>query len=112
MSHNADSVSRDNPQSDRKAFRISCGNEVPRSEDIRRFRKPNREAIQKTLEKVLQFARLKVAEAWSPSNPFRVEGARPTTPLVATEPDEAQIVARRKASNPLDKATYTDGMSM
>jgi hypothetical protein len=94
------------------AFRISCGNEVPRPEDIRRFRKLNREAIQKTLEKVLQFARTKVAEAWSPSNPFRGEVARPTTPLVATQTDDPKTFARREASDRLDKATFIDGMSM
>jgi hypothetical protein len=94
------------------AFRISCGNDVPRPEDIRRFRKLNREAIQKTLEKVLQFARTKVAEALSPSNPFRGEANRPTTPLVAAPKDEANAIARREASDRLDKATFIDGMSM
>ena len=94
------------------AFRISCGNEMPRPEDIRRFRKLNREAIQKTLEKVLQFARTKVSEAWSPSNPFRGKAAPPTTPMVVGKPDEGQSFARREAADRLDKATFIDGMSM
>jgi hypothetical protein len=93
------------------AFRASCQNEVPRPEDIRRFRKLNREAIQKTLEKVFQFARTKVAETWSPSNPFR--GASPASAtLIPGGPEEAQSFARREASDRLDKATFIDGMSM
>jgi hypothetical protein len=112
MSHDANSVSGDNPQSDRQAFRISRGNEVPRPEDIRRFRKLNREAIQKTLEKVLQFARTKIAEAWSPSNPFRGKVTSPATPLVVGKPDEGQSFARRDAADRLDKPTFIDGMSM
>jgi hypothetical protein len=93
-------------------FRVSCHNEVPRPEDIRRFRKLNREAIQRTLEKVLQFARAKVAEAWSPSNPFRGQGIPPVTPPAPGQEEEAQSCARREASDRLDKATFIDGMSM
>jgi hypothetical protein len=93
------------------AFRISCKNDVPRPEDIRRFRRLNREAIQKTLEKALQFARIKVAEAWSPSNPFRSKSPAPTT-LVAGQQEETQNFARREASERIDKATFIDGMSM
>jgi len=123
MNDGAKSGPRDNPQDEREtailnlsklapAFRISCGNEVPRPEDIRSFRKLNRQAIQKTLEKVLRFARAKVAETLSPSNPFRGEATRSTTPPVVAQSDEAQTIARREASDPLDKATFTDGMSM
>ena len=93
------------------AFRASCQNEVPRPEDIRRFRRLNREAIQKTLEKALRFARAKVAEAWSPSNPFRSKSPAPAT-LVAGRPEETQSFARREASERIDKATFIDGMSM
>ena len=93
------------------AFRASCQNEVPRPEDIRRFRRLNREAIQKTLEKALRFARAKVAEAWSPSNPFR--GKSPATAtLVAGRTEETQSFVRREASERIDKATFIDGMSM
>jgi len=93
------------------AFRLSCQNEVPRPEDIRRFRRLNREAIQKTLEKALQFARAKVAEAWSPSNPFR---GRSPAPAIqgAGQQEETQSFARREASERIDKATFIDGMSM
>lgn len=93
------------------AFRASCQNEVPRPEDIRRFRRLNREAIQKTLEKALRFARAKVAEAWSPSNPFRGESPAPTA-LVTGRPEETQSFDRREASERIDKATFIDGMSM
>jgi Transposase domain (DUF772) len=92
-------------------FRASCQNEVPRPEDIRRFRRLNREAIQKTLEKALQFARAKVAEAWSPSNPFRGKSPAPAT-QVAGRLEETQDFARREASDRIDKATFIDGMSM
>jgi hypothetical protein len=93
------------------AFRASCQNDVPRPEDIRRFRRLNREAIQKTLEKALRFARAKVAEAWAPSNPFRSKSPTPA-PLVAGQPEETQSFARREASERIDKATFIDGMSM
>jgi len=93
------------------AFRLSCKNDVPRPEDIRRFRRLNREAIQKTLEKVLQFARIKVAEAWSPSNPFRSKSPAPAM-LAAGQQEETQNFARREASERIDKATFIDGMSM
>jgi hypothetical protein len=93
------------------AFRISCHNELPRPEDIRRFRKLNREAIQKTLEKILRYARTKVVEAWSPSNPFRNGSSAPAT-VVSGRPDETQGFSRREASDRLDKATFIDGMSM
>lgn len=93
------------------AFRVSCQNEVPRPEDIRRFRRLNREAIQKTLEKALRFASAKVAEAWSPSNPFRGESSAPA-PLVVGRCEETQTLIRREASDRIDKATFIDGMSM
>jgi len=92
-------------------FRISCQNQVPRPEDIRRFRRLNREAIQKTLEKILHFARAKVAEAWSPSNPFRSGPPAPALPITG-KTEETQSFARREASDRLDKATFIDGMSM
>ena len=89
--------------------------DVPRPEDIRRFRRFNREAIQKTVEKALAFARRKVVEAWSPTNPFR-HAASPgpvveSTPVDARRDDTATFV-RRDASDRLDKATFIDGMSM
>src|SRR6185369_12927624 len=56
---------------DDPAFRASCHNEVPRPEDIRRFRRLNREAIQATLEKVFRGTRKKIATVWWPDNPFR-----------------------------------------
>jgi len=93
------------------AFRVSCKNEVPRPEDIRRFRRLNREAIQKTLEKALEFARAKVAEAWSPSNPFRGKSPAPSTQSAAQQ-EGTQGFARREASDLIDKATFIDGMSM
>jgi hypothetical protein len=94
------------------AFRASCQNNVPRPEDIRRFRRLNREAIQKTLEKVLRYTRAKVAEAWSPSNPFRSQAPISPTPPIAAQPEEPQAFARREASDRLDQATFIDGMSM
>lgn len=93
------------------AFRASCQNEVPRPEDIRRFRRLNREVIQKTLEKALRFARAKVAEAWSPSNPFRSTSPAPAT-LIPGQREETQTFVRREASDRIDKATFIDGMSM
>jgi len=92
-------------------FRISCNNEVPRPEDIRRFRRLNREAIQKTLEKALRFARAKVAETWSPSNPFRNVSSSPAI-RVTGQKEETQGFARREAADRIDKATFIDGMSM
>ncbi len=92
-------------------FRASCQNLPPRPEDIRRFRRLNREAIQKTLVKALRYARKKVADAWSPSNPFRSGTAAPAT-SGSNRPDETQSFARREASERLDKATFIDGMSM
>jgi len=89
-------------------FRVSCYNQVPSPEDIRRFR---REGVQKALEKVLRFARAKVAEAWSPANPFRSTSATPAS-LVPGRSEETQSFARREASERIDKATFTDGMSM
>jgi hypothetical protein len=100
-------------------FRAACKNEVPRPEDIRRFRRLNRDAILKTLEKVLQFARTRVAEAWSPVNPFRSNApassaARAPEPAkpVAMSKEDPQTFARREASDRLDRATFIDGMSM
>lgn len=89
--------------------------DVPRPEDIRRFRRLNREAIQKTVEKALAFARKKVVEAWSPTNPFRHSpSSRPvmeSMPVDARRDDTATFV-RRDASERIDKATFIDGMSM
>ena len=93
------------------AFRASCQHEVPRPEDIRRFRRLNREAIQKTLEKALRFARAKVAEAWAPANPFRGASSAPAT-RVAGRTEETESFVRREASDRIDKATFIDGMSM
>lgn len=89
--------------------------DVPRPEDIRRFRRLNREAIQKTVEKALAFARTKVVEAWSPTNPFR--NAPSSGPVVESMPVDARredtaTFVRRDASDRIDKATFIDGMSM
>lgn len=94
-------------------FRASCGQEVPRPEDIRRFRRLNREAIQATLEKTFRLARKKVVEALKPSNPFRsASGAAISGMPVAGQPEETQVIVRREASARLDKASFIDGMSM
>ena len=96
-------------------FRASCQNSVPRPEDIRRFRRLNREAILRTLEKALRFARKKVADAWSPANPFRAgDSSSPSTPMrpVAMSAEETQVFVRREASERVNQATFIDGMSM
>lgn len=89
--------------------------DLPRPEDIRRFRRLNREAIQQTVEKALAFARHKVVEAWSPTNPFRnsFPGALPAESLpVDARPEDPNVAAHRDASERIDKATFIDGMSM
>ena len=89
--------------------------DLPRPEDIRRFRRLNREAIQETVEKALAFARRKVVEAWSPSNPFRntYSGALPAESLpVDARPEDPNVAVHRDASERIDKATFIDGMSM
>ena len=96
-------------------FRASCQSGVPRPEDILRFRRLNREAILKTLEKALRFARKKVADAWAPANPFRGgDSSSPSTPVkpAVMSTEETQVFARREASERLDQATFIDGMSM
>lgn len=95
-------------------FRASCGQEIPRPEDIRRFRRLNREAIQATLEKALRFARKQVSEAWRPSNPFRAANGVAATGRTTIEGrrEETQVLIRREASDRLDKASFIDGMSM
>ena len=94
-------------------FRASCGQKVPRPEDIRRFRRLNREAIQATLEKTFRFARKKVVEALKPSNPFRsASGEAVSATPVSGKPEETQAIVRREAAERLDKASFIDGMSM
>lgn len=96
------------------ACEVAHGN-LPRPEDIRRFRRLNREAIQATMEKALAFARRKVIEAWSPANPFRNSalGVSPADvlPMDGKREDTTSFV-RRDASERIDKATFIDGMSM
>lgn len=96
------------------AFRASCGQEVPRPEDIRRFRRLNREAIQATLEKAFRLARKKVVETLKPSNPFRAESgaAMVSATPIAGRKEETNLLVRRDASERLDKASFIDGMSM
>jgi hypothetical protein len=95
-------------------FRASCGQEIPRAEDIRRFRRLNRETIQATLEKAFRFTRKKVAETWKPSNPFRSDSGVALTGGASGQgnPGETQAFVRREASERLDKAGFIDGMSM
>jgi hypothetical protein len=99
---------------DDPAFRASCGNEIPRPEDIRRFRRLNREAIQATLEKVFRRTRKKISTLWWPDNPFR-GAASPLAsgPQIPTPPprEETQVFVRREALERLDQATFIDGMS-
>lgn len=96
------------------AFRAACGQEVPRPEDIRRFRRLNREAIQATLEKAFRLARKKVVETLRPTNPFRGESGAPIVSAGSPggQPEETQVFVRREASERLDKASFIDGMSM
>jgi len=94
------------------AVRATYGNEVPRPEDIRRFRRLNREAIQKTLEKFFRHARYKIAEAWAPANPFRPKPGQLSAPAPTPQKEETKVYARREASERIDKATFIDGMSM
>lgn len=90
------------------AVHASCQGDVPRPEAIRRFRRLNREAIQTTLEKALRYTRKRIRNLVAPENPFL-----PNTPPLATGPvEETQTLARREASERLDKATFIDGMSM
>lgn len=97
------------------AAREVAHGDLPRPEDIRRFRRLNREAIQATMEKALAFARRKVVEAWSPANPFHspVSGGVPVDvlPVDGKRGDTTSFV-RRDASERIDKATFIDGMSM
>jgi hypothetical protein len=89
--------------------------DLPRPEDIRRFRRLNREAIQETVEKALAFARKKVVEAWSPANPFRTVssgGVLSESLPVDARPEDPASTAHRDASERIDKATFIDGMSM
>lgn len=89
--------------------------DVPRPEDIRRFRRLNRAAIQATVEKALAFARHKVREAWSPENPFE-KSARNAAPSEVPPPadgaENTTRFVRRDAAERIDKATFIDGMSM
>lgn len=95
------------------AFRAACGQEVPRPEDIRRFRRLNREAIQATLEKAFRLARRKVVETFRPTNPFRAGSGAPVVAVTpGGQPEETQVFVRREASERLDKASFIDGMSM
>ena len=99
------------------SVRMVAGGDIPRPEDIRRFRNLNREAIQSTVEKALAFARKKVVEAWSPTNPFRGQtggdgGLSCETLPVDGRHGDTDSVVRRDASARLDKATFIDGMSM
>lgn len=94
------------------AVRATCGNEIPRPEDIRRFRRLNREAIQKTLEKFFRHARYKVAEAWAPANPFRPKAGQSLPPAPPVRKEETKVYAKREAIERIDKATFIDGMSM
>lgn len=99
------------------AVRAAVGDDIPRSEDIRRFRKLNREAIQSTVEKALAFACKKMVEAWSPKNPFRGQTGGAFELPVETLPvdgrrEDTDSFVRREASARLDKATFIDGMSM
>jgi hypothetical protein len=90
-------------------LRAACRDQLPRPDEIRRFRRLNRAAIQKTLEKVLKLARQKVAEVWAPSNPFRGESTVPgATGLEA----DTQASVSREAAERVDRATFIDGMSM
>jgi hypothetical protein len=92
------------------AFRASCRDEIPRPEDIRRFRRLNREAIQTTLEKFFRRARKKITTLWWPENPFRNS---PSVAATSASPpgEETQVVVRREASDRLDKASFIDGVS-
>lgn len=90
------------------AVQAACQGDVPRPEAIRRFRRLNREAIQTTLEKALRYTRKRIRNLLVPENPFQQN-----TPPVATGPvEETQTLARREASDRIDKATFIDGMSM
>ena len=99
------------------AVREAAHGDVPRPEDIRRFRRLNRDAIQATVEKALAFARRKVVETLSPPNPFRGHtDSSSATPIEALPVDarreDSENFTRRDASARLDKATFIDGMSM
>ncbi len=82
--------------------------DVPSPEAIRRFRRLDRQVIQSTLEKVLRYTRKKLRSFVAPENPFRSgSSAAAMSPV-----EETQMFARRDASDRLDKATFSDGMSM
>ncbi len=80
--------------------------DIPRPREIQRFRQLNREVIRVSVEKAMRFARHKIVESISPSNPFR----RDASPEVPRE--DTEVFARREASERLDKAGYIDGLSM
>lgn len=93
--------------------------DIPRPVDIRRFRQLNRLVIQATVEKALCFAREKIAETLSPSNPFRGDTASSVANAIPVDDssvearrEETEVFAKREASERLDKASFIDGMSM
>lgn len=82
------------------ALREATHDEIPDANTIRRFRRLNRDAILRTLEKWYRKLRKARPSAAPPPAPARREfNEEPTT-----------IVARREATDRLDKAAFIDNM--
>ena len=95
-------------------LRAATGGELPDANAIRRFRKFNREAIQATLEK--WYRKVRKQRAVIPTEVL--PGAQPpeSSPLVPASasmpvPEPTTLLARREASERLNKAAFIDNMS-
>ena len=88
-----------------RQLRESVHGEVPDAQAIRDFRRSNREAIKKTLEKAFRFLRKKEKPELKPL---------PGQPPTSTKPPEGESTvtfARREAEKRLDEAAFVDNMS-
>ncbi len=88
-------------------FRAALGDDVPDAQTIRRFRRLNREAILKTLEKFFRWKRKKdKASTVAPATPT------PAAPAVPTgEESPTVLMGRKEAGQCLDNAVIVDNLS-
>ena len=99
-------------------FRKALGGVVPDPQGIRRFRRLNRPAIQEVLEKFYRRRRKQMPPkpAVSGAQPPDLPAASPGEPghaaLAGSNPGiDTALVAKREATERLDKATFTDCIS-
>jgi hypothetical protein len=87
-------------------FREAVHGEVPDARAIRRFRRGNREAIKRTLEKAFRFMRKKQKREVQPlpGQPVVPQGEEPTG-------DSTVTFVRREAEKRLNEAAFIDNMS-